>query len=106
AIRAEVASALAACEAARMLFLLVIDGRAKDKPPTADTNIARLAVIAAEFAVLELVTTHLPDQLGGDGDGVLKFQFQLGIASGVGAGPAEVQLNMISGRYLGLARGK
>jgi alkylation response protein AidB-like acyl-CoA dehydrogenase len=105
-IRAEAASALAACEAARLLFMLVIDGRAKDKPPTADTNIARLAVIAAEFAVLELVTTYLPDQLGADGDGVLRFQFQLGIASGVGAGPAEVQLNMISGRYLGLSRGK
>jgi len=36
---------------------------------------------------------------------MLRAHFGCAITSGVAAGAAEVQLNMISGRYLGLPRG-
>jgi alkylation response protein AidB-like acyl-CoA dehydrogenase len=104
-VRGECASALAMVEAARLLTYVVIDGRAKDKPPSADTYVARFAMIQADHAVANLGSTYLPDLLVKGGDGMLHAHFTAAITSGIAAGAAEVQLNMISGRYLGLPRG-
>ncbi|WP_448661604.1 acyl-CoA dehydrogenase family protein [Sphingomonas sp. CJ20] len=105
AIRAQCATALGAVEAARLLTYIVIDGRAKNLPPTADTNVARFAMIQADHAVANIASTYLPDLLTHDGDGWLRAHFTAAITAGIAAGAAEVQLNMISGRYLGLPRG-
>jgi len=104
-VRADCAAALAQVEAARLLAYLVIDGRAKDVDPGADTYVARYAMIQADHAVANLTSAYLPDQLVEDGDGHLRSQFNSAITAGIAAGAAEVQLNMISGRYLGLPRG-
>lgn len=104
-VRADCAAALAQVEAARMLTYLVIDGRAKDKDPGADTYVARYAMIQADHAVANLTSAYLPDLLVEGGDGHLRSQFNSAITAGIAAGAAEVQLNMISGRYLGLPRG-
>jgi len=104
-VRQEAAAALAACEAARLLTYVVIDGRAKEKGPTADTFVARFALIQADHAVANLSSKYLPDLLTEEGDGWLRSHFTGAITSGIAAGAAEVQLNMISGRYLGLPRG-
>lgn len=104
-IRGEVAAALAAIEAARLLTYVVIDGRANDLPLNADTYVARYALIQADHAVANITSTYLADLLTEDGDGMLRAHFTSAITAGIAAGAAEVQLNMISGRYLGLPRG-
>jgi alkylation response protein AidB-like acyl-CoA dehydrogenase len=104
-IRAACASALARVEAARLLTYVVIDGRAKDQAPSADTYLARYAMIEADQAVANLASVYLPDLLAADGDGMLRAHFIAGLTCGIAAGAAEVQLNMIAGRHLGLPRG-
>jgi len=104
-IRAEAARALAACESARLLTYLVIDGREKQRGPDNSTYIARYAIIMADHAVANFISTHLPDLLTEPLDGKLRQFWAIAIISGVAAGAAEVQLNMISGRHLGLPRG-
>jgi alkylation response protein AidB-like acyl-CoA dehydrogenase len=104
-IRAQCASALGMVEAARLLTYVVIDGRAKDHPPSADTYLARYAMIQADHAVANLSSAYLPDLLTEDGDGMLRAHFTSAITAGIAAGAAEVQLNMISGRHLNLPRG-
>jgi alkylation response protein AidB-like acyl-CoA dehydrogenase len=104
-IRAECASALAMVEAARLLTYVVIDGRAKGHAPSADTHLARYAMIEADHAVANLSSAHLRDLLTEGGDGMLRAHFTAAITAGIAAGAAEVQLNMISGRYLNLPRG-
>lgn len=104
-VQADCAAALAAVEAARLLTYKVIDGRQKDREPGADTFIARFAMIQADHAVANLTSIYLPDLLVEGGDGHLRAQFNSAITSGLAAGAAEVQLNMISGRHLQLPRG-
>lgn len=105
AVKEEAGRALAACESARMLTYLVIDGRAKEREAGPDTFIARYAMIMSDHAVANFISSQLPDLLADPGDGMLRAFFGVAITSGVAAGAAEVQLNMISGRYLGLPRG-
>jgi len=103
-VRAQCANALALVEAGRLLVYLVIDGREKDNPPGADTFVARHAMIQADHAVANITSTYLRDLLAQHGDGMLRAHFTAAITSGIAAGAAEVQLNMISGRYLNLPR--
>ncbi|SNT08274.1 MULTISPECIES: acyl-CoA dehydrogenase family protein [unclassified Azospirillum] len=104
-VQAELATALAATEAARLLTYVVIDGRAKERPPGPDTYVARYAMVQADHAVANIASTYLSDLLTEQGDGMLRSHFTSAITAGIAAGAAEVQLNMISGRYLGLPRG-
>lgn len=104
-VQADCASALAAVEAARLQTYLVIDGRAKGKDAGAETYLARWSMIQADHAVANLASTYLPDLLLDGVDGHVRTQFNSAITAGIAAGAAEVQLNMISGRYLGLPRG-
>lgn len=104
-VQAQAASAHAMLEAARMLMYRVIDGRAKNEPPTAITSVTRTALIRSNHAVANFIATHVPDALTEEGDGRIRWAFKFGIASGLAAGAAEVQLNLISGRYLELPKG-
>ncbi|MBB4615419.1 acyl-CoA dehydrogenase family protein [Novosphingobium taihuense] len=103
--RAECAAARSLVEAARLLTYRVIDGRAKQREPGAETYLARYAMIEADHAVANITSTWLPDLLIDGADGHARAQFNSAITAGIAAGAAEVQLNMVSGRHLGLPRG-
>jgi alkylation response protein AidB-like acyl-CoA dehydrogenase len=104
-VQAQAASCLAMLEAAKMLVYKVIDQRAKKQPPTALTSIARTAMIRSNHAVANFVTSYVPDALADGGDGRIRCAYKFALASGIASGAAEVQLNLISGRYLGLPKG-
>ena len=106
-VQAEAATCLAMLEAARLLVYKVIDQRARKHPPSAYTSVARIAMVRACHAVANFISSHLPEALteGNGMDGRLQFVFKAAITTGIGAGAAEVQLNLISGRYLGLPKG-
>jgi alkylation response protein AidB-like acyl-CoA dehydrogenase len=97
------AGARAICEAARVLTYKVIDGRAKGRPPEADTQMARVAGTRADSAVAELAV----ELLGAEALEYGSFAdagFRLAMTAGVAVGATEVQLNLIASRWLGLPR--
>ncbi len=97
------AEARAVCEAARILTYKVIDIRAKGSPPTADTQLARVAGTAADIAVADLALEILgPESL--EYGSYADANFRLAMTAGVAVGATEVQLNLIAGRFLGLPR--
>ncbi len=97
------AEARSLCEAARMLTYKVIDGRAKDRPPSADTQLARVLGTRADTAVGALAL----DVMGLDSMEYGSFadaNFRLAMTAGVAVGATEVQLNLIAARFLGLPK--
>lgn len=97
------AEARACCEAARVLTHRVIDLRAHGKPPSSDTQIARVAGTRADTAVGELAL----ELFGPEGLVYGSFadsNFRLSMTAGVAVGASEVQLNLIANRFLGLPR--
>jgi alkylation response protein AidB-like acyl-CoA dehydrogenase len=95
--------ARALCEAARILTYRVIDQRAKDKPPSADSNVARVAGTLAERAVAELALELFGAEsleYGSFGDS----QFRMAMTAGVAVGATEIQLNLVASRFLGLPK--
>jgi alkylation response protein AidB-like acyl-CoA dehydrogenase len=106
-VQAQAASCMAQLEAARLLVYRVIDQRARNQPPTALTSVARLAMIRSNHAVANFITSFLPEAMteGESMDGRLQWVFKFALVSGIASGAAEVQQNLISGRYLGLPKG-
>jgi alkylation response protein AidB-like acyl-CoA dehydrogenase len=103
ALLARLAEARALCEAARMLTYRVVDQRAHGQPPTADSNVARVAGTTAERAVADLALELFGAEAleaGTFGDA----QFRMAMTAGVAVGATEIQLNLIAGRILGLPR--
>jgi len=104
AVQEKLGEARALCEAARLLSYRVIDLRAKDSPPTVDTNLARVASTNADKVVGELALEVF-------GSEALEYEsfaasnFRLSMTAGVAVGATEVQLNLIATRWLGLPRG-
>jgi len=97
------AEARALCEAARVLTYKVIDIRAKDRPPTADTQLARVLGTTADTAVGALAL----EIMGLDAMEYGSFadaNFRLAMTAGVAVGATEVQLNLIAARFLGLPK--
>ncbi len=95
--------ARAVCEASRVLTYRVIDLRAHGSPPTADTNVARVAGTLAERAVADLAM----EIYGSDGLAYGSFadsHFRLAMTAGVAVGTTEVNLNLVAARFLGLPR--
>lgn len=95
--------ARAACEASRVLTYRVIDLRAHGSPPTADTNVARVAGTLAERAVADLAM----EIFGTDALAYGSFadsHFRLAMTAGVAVGTTEVNLNLVASRFLGLPR--
>jgi alkylation response protein AidB-like acyl-CoA dehydrogenase len=98
-------AARALCAAARLLYYRVIDQRARGVPPTADSNVARIALIAADRAVGDLALQIWGAEAlvyGSPGDSCLRNAMPAGIATGA----AEIHLNLVAERFLGLPREK
>ena len=103
AVLEKLAGARAACEAARLLSYRVIDQRAHGLPPSADTNVARVAGTQAERAVSELAFELFgPDAL--EYGSFADAHFRLAMTAGVAVGTTEVNLNLVAQRVLGLPR--
>jgi len=97
--------ARALCEAARVLTYRVIDLRAKGSPPTADTQIARVAGTRVDTAVGGLALEILgPEAL--EYGSFADANFRLAMTAGVAVGATEVQLDLIASRFLDLPREK
>ena len=100
-VQEKLAEARALCEAARVLSYRVIDLRAHGGPPSADSNVARVAGTLADRVVGELAL----DLFGPDAFEYGSFadsNFRLAMTAGVAVGATEVQLNLIAQRFLGL----
>jgi alkylation response protein AidB-like acyl-CoA dehydrogenase len=96
-------AARALCEAARVLTYRVIDLRAKDRPPSADTQLARVLGTRADNVVGELALEIMgPEAL--EYGSFADANFRLAMTAGVAVGATEVQLNLIASRFLDLPR--
>jgi len=95
--------ARALCEASRLLTYRVIDLREKGRPPSADTNVARVAGTQAERAVSELALEIFGPEALAYGH-FAEAHFRLAMTAGVAVGTTEVNLNLVSSRLLGLPR--
>ncbi len=88
-------------EAARLLYFRVVDLRAHDSPPTADSNLSRISGSNAYKAVAQLTElvfgeAGLESGTGGD--------TRRTMANSVAAGTTEIQLDQVATRMLGLPR--
>jgi alkylation response protein AidB-like acyl-CoA dehydrogenase len=95
--------ARALCEAARVLVYRVIDIRAKDRPPTADTQLARVLSTTCDNAIGRLAL----DICGPESLEYASFadtNFRLAMTAGIAVGATEVQLNLIASRFLDLPK--
>ncbi len=103
-VRTQAAQALAACEAARMLVYRVVDERARGLPPSAVSNVARVAVVKADHAVSDFALAYFGDALCGDGWPLVQAHHERAIAAGIASGAAEIQLNLVAQAWLQLPR--
>ncbi|MEE9608969.1 MAG: acyl-CoA dehydrogenase family protein, partial [Myxococcota bacterium] len=95
--------ARACCEAARLLTYRVIDLRAHGQPPTADTNVARVAGTLAERAVSDLALEIFGAEALEYGS-FAEAHFRMAMTAGVAVGATEINLNLVASRFLGLPR--
>ena len=102
-VREKLGAARAMCEAAHMLTYLVIDERAHGLPPSANTNIARVAATLVDRAVGELALEIL-GQDGLEHGSFADSNFRMSMTAGIAVGATEIQLNLIANRVLGLPK--
>jgi len=95
--------ARALCEASRLLTYRVIDLREKGRPPSADTNLARVAGTLAERAVSDLALEMFGTEALAYGQ-FAEAHFRLALTAGVAVGTTEINLNLVASRFLGLPR--
>jgi alkylation response protein AidB-like acyl-CoA dehydrogenase len=103
-VKSRAGQAMAACEAARLLVYRVVDQRARGLPPSADANLARVAVVAADHAVADFGLQFLGDTLSGDAHPLYLSHHERAIAAGIASGAAEIQLNLVAHDHLRLPR--
>lgn len=104
-VKARAGRALAACEAARMQVYRIVHERASNLPPSAESSLARVAVVNAEHAVADFGLDFLPETYTGRDFPMHLSHHERAIASGIASGAAEVQLNLIARNYLRLPSG-
>ncbi len=104
-VRADAARAYAALQAARSLSLQVIDARAKRMPPSAITSIARYSLVSADRAVADFLSSYLHDELMERTDPLVSATYRRTGSTGLAAGAAEIQLNLISRDFLQMPKG-
>jgi alkylation response protein AidB-like acyl-CoA dehydrogenase len=95
--------ARALCEAARVLVYKVIDIRAKDRAPTADTQLARVLSTTCDNAIGRLALEICGPQ-SREYASFADTNFRLAMTAGVAVGATEVQLNLIAARFLDLPK--
>jgi len=103
-VQSQAGKALASCEAARLLVYRVVDQRTNGLPPSADSNVARVAVIAADNAVADFGLNYLADTFSGLDHPLHLSHHERAIAAGIASGAAEIQLNLVAHEYLHLPR--
>jgi alkylation response protein AidB-like acyl-CoA dehydrogenase len=103
-VRAAAGQALAACDAARLLVYRQVDQRSRGLPPSAESSLARWAVITADNAVMNFALEFLPDALSEPDDSTVHAHHERAIAVGIASGAAEIQLNIVAHHYLNLPR--
>ncbi len=103
-VRAEAARAYAALQAARNLALEVIDARAKQLPPSAITSVARYALVNADRYVADFLSAYLHEELLNREDPLINATYRRTGSTGLAAGAAEIQLNLISRDLLQLPK--
>ena len=96
-------AARAHCRAARLLSYKVIDQRVHGLPPSADTNVARVAGTFAERAVADLALELFGAEAAEYGS-FADAHFRMAMTAGVAVGTTEVNLNLVASRVLGLPR--
>jgi alkylation response protein AidB-like acyl-CoA dehydrogenase len=104
-VRGRAAEAAMACDAARMLVYRVVDERARGVPPGTAANLARVAVVEADHKVTDFGMDFLPDCYSGDEHPAFQAHHERAIVTGIAAGAAEIQLNLVARRHLNLPRG-
>jgi alkylation response protein AidB-like acyl-CoA dehydrogenase len=102
-VQEKLGAARATCEAARLLTYKVIDQRVHGLPPSADTNVARVAGTLAERAVSDLAL-ELFGPAAAEYGSFADAHFRLAMTAGVAVGTTEVNLNLVASRVLGLPR--
>ncbi len=103
-VKSRAGAALATCEAARLLVYRVVDQRARGLPPTADSSLARVAVIEADHAVADFGLDFLGETFSTGEFPLFLSHHERAIAAGIAAGAAEIQLNLVAHDHLGLPR--
>jgi alkylation response protein AidB-like acyl-CoA dehydrogenase len=102
-VQEKLGTARATCEAARLLTYKVIDQRVHGLPPSADTNVARVAGTLAERAVSDLALELFGAEAAEYGS-FADAHFRLAMTAGVAVGTTEVNLNLVASRVLGMPR--
>ncbi len=102
--QARLGQARAAVDAARLLCFRIIDARMKKREPGGQTNIARYALALADRAVGDFIGEYLQDLLLDGGAQTVLTQFRRAASTGLGAGAAEIQLDLVAQNVLELAR--
>jgi len=103
-VRSRAARVRAACESARLMCYEVIDGRVKGKPPSALTNMARYSIVWSDRLACDFLGEFLHDELMSNEDKVISAAYRRTNASGITAGAAEIQLNLVARNELQLPR--
>jgi alkylation response protein AidB-like acyl-CoA dehydrogenase len=104
-VQARAGSVAASCEAARMLVYRTVDMRSRGETVDAEASLARVAVAEADQAVTEFGMEFLPDAFSGDDHPAFLAHHERAIVTGIAAGATEIQLGLISRRWLGLPNG-
>lgn len=104
-VQMRAAETLAIAEATRVLVYKVIDHRVKGLAPTADTSIARYAIMQSDVAAANFILEFAPEAAMEEADPYLFIMFEKSRTAGVAAGASEIQLNLISRDYLQLPQG-
>jgi alkylation response protein AidB-like acyl-CoA dehydrogenase len=87
-----------------VLYYRVIDERAKQMPPSANANLARVAMVQAERLVAD-ACLPLRGSEALDYESTANHQLRKSMAAGIAAGTYEIQLNLVSRQHLGLPKG-
>ena len=102
-VRAEAGRCASLCEAARVANYALVQKRVDGLTLGAEASSARFATIMAEREVCAFVVEFVPEALA-NASPFLKMHHQRGIAAGIAAGAAEIQLNIIATDVLQLPR--
>jgi alkylation response protein AidB-like acyl-CoA dehydrogenase len=104
-IKGRLGQARAAVDASRLLCMRIIDGRVKKRDAGAQTNVARYSLTLADRAVGDFIGEFMHQTLLDGREQTILTQFRRAASTGLGAGAAEIQLDLVAQNFLELPRG-